>query len=402
MEDLLKNDFSMKELFIETMDSIIFQNNQATEDIFSHHILPYFLYKDIQCSSKINQIVEEYSYNTYINNIHQDINKNFGSLHKNIVGCSQKKFFELLHPSLLQSYTYTKYEALPEEYLSNFINLKHLKLNVRIFDEKSLENLTHLEELNVEGCKKFTLKSANIFKNLKSLYLGSHLEHIDSELFESLTHLKALIIERCGCILKEDIEKMVQLEFLSINDMTDVYTAKNIITDRIIEKLVNLKSLELYNEDIITGSCLITLKKLEHLRISDQHIQVEYLKNLATLKYLHIEHVGLIGGKFLENLINLKTLILKDVKLSSEEDFGRLTKLEYLSIINIGENITDNHIKELINLKYLKIEQNRGLVGDGYESLIHLNEISTCDSRFHFNNLLKIYKNNPQVIINLA
>jgi len=121
------------------MNSLIFGNNQATYDTFTHHILPYFTYDELNVYSQINQHTEEYSSKTYIDNLDEVIeSKLFIKNHENIIGCMQYIYHQVMRPKLLQRLHITDdsihYFATREseskylkQYYDQFKNLTNLK-----------------------------------------------------------------------------------------------------------------------------------------------------------------------------------------------------------------------------------------------------------------------------------
>jgi len=239
----------MKELFIETMDSIVSQNNQATEDIFSHVVLPYFLYKDLKNSSMINQTIEEYSYRARLHNMRNLLHK---INHIKYRGNIQESSLELLRNigeirylfiyqfagnfsvssnknnkvQIPQELTIIACSDLPPDYIDNFYNASVFNsYNCR--DAKQIRRLYALEKLNKV--------SYNVVESISNLYLNTldNLDHLKIDAFRNIED----ILPDSHNILFDDITEL------------NLYFCKNITYER-FDMLTNLSYLKCVMSDL--------------------------------------------------------------------------------------------------------------------------------------------------------
>jgi len=276
------------------MDSIVSQNNIATEDIFAFHVLPYFSYEDIQCSSMINQTIEEYSYETRIHNIEEKIdNEDYLILHKNIEGIQIEKIMKLSEKIKFLALRNCKTDDIEKLFNNNRLNIPyipqnkitHLELNYcqNVSDEhfEIFKNLTHLE---IYSCPKITNEHFETFKNLTHLSLH-YCQNITNEHFEIFKNLTHLTIYKYSKITNQHFETFKNLTHLSL------HYCRN-ITNQHFETFKNLTSLEISYCDNITNEHFENFKNLTYLEIYDcPNFTDEYFetfKNLVNLTYLNI------------------------------------------------------------------------------------------------------------------
>jgi len=322
------------------MDSIISQNNQATEDIFAHHVLPYFLYKDIQCSSKINQTVEEHSYQTRINNIEESVEEMFIKHHKNIIGY----FIEITNPIKGSDWNPLK-----------FPKMNSLKLMYQLFmNGECFVHLKNLQYLSLDYCLSIDGNYIGSLINLVELEIIVSGCNITKEILKKLIHLKKLTIRCCGNLNENLFEDMIQLEIL------EIHTCKN-FTDKSIKKLINLKKLHVfYYKDTVntfTDDAIKDLINLELLKIYNcPKITDESIQKLIKLKNLDISNSKNITDKSIKMLTNLNKLSIRYNNKISDESIEKLVNLRFLEII-CCDNITPKSICKLPHL--IKFEQER-------------------------------------------
>ncbi|KAL9656083.1 hypothetical protein ABK040_007701 [Willaertia magna] len=223
------------------------------------------------------------------------------------------------------------------EYIKN--NIKYLNL---ITDNLNLDNFTKLEELLLEG----------------------RWDHLKENCLQNLKDLKKLTIKN---------------QFL--------------FTGEYLQKLINLKSLQLLHCKNIDLKCVLPLQNLTHLEISDiKFNNLKLPKNITSLKLsgcnvvddnlielinlqkLEIRFEPLIVGKFLQNCKQLKYLLVFDCPLNGDY-FKTLENLKTLFVINYEdcENIHGVHLQYLKNLERLHLE---GVLNVKDSHLTHLTQLT--------------------------
>jgi len=379
------------------MNSIIFQNNIATEDIFTFHILPYFNFISLREFSKINLSSEKYSYETYIDNISSSLTSdNFYKFHENIVGC----------------FTNGNYRHCIVPHLRKPLLLQRIKTNfIGNEDIVKLPNLKYL----VTRCK----LPINFFHNLEHLELQTHMLNVGcGDGIGTLTKLKFLKISEYSLdtFTDENLKNLINLEYLYIEGH---YPCIFNITDESIKTLVNLKSLELKDFNNITDESIKKLKKLEHLYVSHcDNINDESIQYLINLNYLHM-HVNnfteIITEKSIEKLTKLKYIWLDEFKFTVSllnklpnletigTYYGDEKIYEYISQSSTIKNLIlyfsthdDSSLEKMINLESLELHQCVKVTGTCFQKMINLASLSLsrCTSITYENleNLVKFMK----------
>jgi len=381
------------------MNSIISENNQATEDIFTHHVLPYFSYKDLQCSSMINQTIEEYSYETFIDNIEdfsykglQTFSKvnqetedniedtyyentyydspadNFMKRHRNLVGIYiwvKESLTSLLKPSCLHrlKINYFSYPTHDQNFLKNLTNINYLEINchqplnsdcfemiINLISPR--QNLTHLI------MKKYTAFTPKCFDNLVNL-----------------THLRL----QCPTNFNgKFFDKLVNLTHLEINDID------NGITDESFDNLVNLTHLKLNKWKKLTSRCIHNLVNLVYLYMDvciyeSKNGDFDKLVNLTHLKI--IEWYNKIDDKCFVNLVNLQYLYIEcDWDWTSDNCFDKLANLKYLSINRFAPcQPPEIHSPKLKNLEYMCVDELIRFSSYSPDKLKRFEHLNTCE-----------------------
>jgi len=256
------------------MNSIIQQNNQATEDIFTHHILPYFTHKNIGAFSKINQETEETMYETFINNITQTQNYNFLKYHKNIVGGYLKNYHltsQLMTSEILSCLKLKGYGKFHQPKIKYDENLPE-----GYFDK--LVNLTYLE---IDNCKKLTEGCFNNLMKLTQLKVSNYWT-LPEGCFNNLMNLTHLEIDNCEKIPEGCFNNLMNLTHLGIDKCIK-------FSKLIFDNLVNLTHLKLNKCKHIPENCFDNLVNLTHLKLNKcKHIPEHHFNKLSKLNYLEI------------------------------------------------------------------------------------------------------------------
>jgi len=297
------------------MNSIVQENNQATGDIFTFHILPWFDVYNIQEISQINQIMEEYSYEARTNNLKDSISsKNYIKIHSHVEG-----IFIWLNDSLRQSDGWRIVERISGESLTH---LKYLRIeNLRSLDVGP-DFFSHLENLikfYVSHCEGITEDDIKHLKNLVEFeindsFISGRMTH---ETYENLKVLKISHRGRRGIYEIEVLENLTELE---LKDESYFHNDEFIA-------LRNLKSLTLHscsdinNKNFDCFKNLTSLKLIDCPNITSKHF--ETFKNLTSIIYLGCPHLSL---KHFKNFKNLNTMIIQEYKNFRVNNVVRIEK----------------------------------------------------------------------------
>ena len=214
-----------------------------------------------------------------------------------------------------------------KELVGSYPHLKRLMINSKEIDDKGLEILKvldNLEDLVLAGCEKITDKG---------------LENL-----QRLVNLKMLCLTRCTQITDkglENLQKLVNLKSLALISCTQ-------ITDKGLEnlkQLVNLKSLELDGCNNIT--CIENLQGLVNLKILclDDCNQItdkglEILKELVKLEQLSLDGCNKITDvKGLKQLLNLEAINMGGCMQTTDQCLENLQGLVNLKVLLLGNCI---------------------------------------------------------------
>jgi len=414
------------------MDSIIYQNNYATENIFSFHILPYFYYENLLEFSTINQSTDNYSLETNIDNVLEILkstiffekHKIFGMNTENLKFAKNKRqILKHLHFTS-KSKNLKLYTPLEELYLRNKCDqtvellcpnsLRKIKLILRydcIFLNKNFENL---EEFIGEYCEinklKFLINAKNIKKltlcdcesdpttdgwfanysrleyinisdniNLKNFFQCEKLKYLEytpdgkETLNFPFPSLETLII--CNVNFTGiSLEKLKNLRYLNICGCSGIHKEN-------FKILENLENLEIKFGESFDDKIFSEIKKLKHLKI--YRITVSHnkgIRNLPILESLHLNYMRIMNNYF-EQCINLKELVIEandKIGYVDGKAMKTLVSLEKLKLANFSGCVNE-FLGELINLRELEIfhyiEANDD-INDCFENLINLEVIS--------------------------
>ena len=141
-----------------------------------------------------------------------------------------------------------------------------------------------------------------------------------------------------GELTKADLEKITHLNLYG-NKLTEV--------PKELEKLTQLRVLNLYDNQLTDGKGLEKLTQLETLRLSDNQLtDVKGLEKLTQLKTLHFDGNKLTDVKGLEKLTQLWYLSLNDNQLTDVKGLEKLDQLTHL-YLNDNPDLTKAQIAEL-------------------------------------------------------
>ena len=305
--------------------------------------------------------------------------------------------------------------AIIDEDLDSLVNLTKLQLSNVQLDNFSLQNLDNLNSIDFDFMQekrsiKFKEKFFINLKNLKKLEIFKFEKPIDAlnkvernfikEVFRTLpTNVKEIItnislyeyiksssismpfygqlkdFEICFDINEDKIqishlfnENLFQnLESLVLNrKLWDIsrlnYSNNHILT---IEELKNMKNLMKLK---LKGFLLVNIdEELNNLVEASFCIRIPTnISNFFKLEKLHIEGLTekiVLNENFLENLINIKELILINVFNSIDSDvqflFKKMTKLKKIILyLNVMKSVKSTYFEYLVDLEEIELEAN--------------------------------------------
>ncbi len=167
----------------------------------------------------------------------------------------------------------------------------------------------------------------------------------DHSFLEKLTQLQTLDLRNNQIIDIQFLQKLPQLQSLdlSYNQINDY---------RSLEKLTQLRILDLRNNQIINIQFLEKLTQLRTLDLrNNQIIDIQFLKKLPQLQTLDLKNNQITDIQFLEKLTQLQTLDLKNNQITSfPEQF--LYAWPFLHTLHLHDNPIENIPKELFDGEY--------------------------------------------------
>ena len=329
--------------------------------------------------------------------------------------------------------------------LTKLNNVKILRLYTQKADFAFLEKMKNLEVLFLriylllkkkKNEKKIENPDPNIFlqpiNKLQRLQILDiyHLKFDSIAIFSELENLEIINLSRCT--IKKDFEYLAQFKRLKKLDLS--YT--NVDDISFLEKLTELIELNItFCKNIENIRSISNLNKLKNLSMGyitsrkneNRSINLSYIENLITLRYLDINNNNVENEIILSNLINLINL---DISNTSITDIGFAEKLYKLDSLNISHNNIEDFqpltkllrletllavnvdlkditfIESLINLRHLDIKSNRKLFD--FSPISKLKKIKTInlwatkirdhlDTIDNFDHLVIFYLNNNDV-----
>lgn len=217
--------------------------------------------------------------------------------------------------------------------------------------------------------------------NLEELNLSYFSSEIDLSPLESLTNVKklSLVVAKdaetdtrplASLQQLEDIciEGEINLSFLEeLDNLKKVVMNRNSVIDlSIFQHMEKLKQLDIHCVDHADFQDIGRLKKLSsiNLYIYQSMENIEYLGYLSNLSSIYIESgvrfdEKTVNLEFLKNLVSLRNLSIKGIELESIEPLSELTSLENLilsDVVNFESKLNLEPIGKLENLEYLCLE----------------------------------------------
>ncbi len=249
----------------------------------------------------------------------------------------------------------------------NIIHLTELYIDNGEYTLNEIKPLGYLTKLKKLSFGDVDIDDISPIKNLRTLEELNFFEHICTENFEILKNFKDLKIlhffsggynhrkfDQFGNeFLVSDIDflaQLIKLEQLYIGNVAiDNYA--------VLDRLKNLRKLEIYINNNINLKCLSSLTSLKELFINGENYRLSKIRHLDSinnhidLETLYINSVEIINLPYFGELINLRNLKLRNCNISNLEFLRNCDQIETLLI---AENkISD--IRPLLNFNNLKI-----------------------------------------------
>ncbi|KAI3956581.1 hypothetical protein MKW92_034310 [Papaver armeniacum] len=198
---------------------------------------------------------------------------------------------------------------------------------------------------------------------------------VDFHFNNSASALRTLLVQPRIFIMP--LMKYQHIKLLRVLDLGDIKLHKNKI--QVIFELIHLRYLEigdLLRQDKIPSS-IGNLRNLQTLKL-DTGTLPDTIATLVQLRHLESGYACKISGSFqIENLVDLQTLNCVEAgKWIRKGCFGKLSKLQNLSVVNASRSETDVLIHEISNKN-----SSSSLSFDGrYQNPIRVLEIQTEDN----------------------
>lgn len=249
------------------------------------------------------------------------------------------------------------------EYLTNLKKITLYKNKASLLPLKNLKNLNEVyllyNEADISPLMKLgNLKKLTLYYNRSSLNPISNLTEIDELLISEIGEIDCIMLKGLTRIDKLTLSsyriKLVNADILSsLMSLSHlVLNARNLDTLEIISPLINLRSLEITDNELDL-SPISSLTDLEELNLTDNKSDLEPISNLTKLKKINLSRNNLDLSP-IGKLSNLEDLDLSQ-NSSSLTPVGNLIKLRRL---NLYANKTSDFtpIRNLTNLEYLNVQ----------------------------------------------
>jgi hypothetical protein len=203
----------------------------------------------------------------------------------------------------------------------------------------------------------------SIIANILSYLSYNYLRYI-IQLIPNLTKYKIDIYDQIACIIDNQsykyINNNIDYDIVSTVNLSNLYYKYHLI-NYIKSNNYNKFNLKYIFINISSNNYSFFINNLIYiknatkisLQINKQYTIPHIINSICNLKYLSYLSISAnnISNDHINQLINLNTLKITSYSNITNEAFKNLTKLKYLYIVNCT-NISDNGIKHLTNLEY--------------------------------------------------
>lgn len=289
-----------------------------------------------------------------------------------------------------------------KDLVKNLPHLTNLSMS-HVMTKDSIRDLVSLTTIDLANNHSVTLDAFKNLSNLTSLKLNGSLvfDATTNQPIEYLINLKKLFVSHLSTISFQDISKLTNLEYLSLNNNTitnqEICRLTNLkslclltntlaINDDGISTLTNLTSLSLFENRIISDEGIRGLTNLSklgirmHEKISfDTIYGLPYLTSLIiNVRHLSQNH-ALSDHEMFTTLTNLKSLNISRDRNFSNFTISKMTNLTSLDCSN-SRQISNEVIRSLTNLKKLVMNNTDSIRDEGIENLTNLTTLSMIDN----------------------
>ena len=257
-----------------------------------------------------------------------------------------------------------------------------------------IQRFRNITQLNLSCLTWSCLSECTIFKNLSSLVLPDKgLCQSDDGDLSLLTQLTALKFSN-GEETPKGLSSLTNLTFLSIGyysrvtdeDVWGLTRLKTLeigwkqLTDASVRMLTGLTSLDICDNETITGDAISSLTNLSTLLMyGNEKITDDAISQLTNLTTLSIDQTERITDYSLRCLTNLTELYIVDSSITS---YG-IETLTKLTTLHIGpySDVDDITLASLFNLTDLNLEGNSQITDEGVRRLYNLKRLNVASSQ---------------------
>lgn len=223
---------------------------------------------------------------------------------------------------------------------SNFTKLETLSYYPVTFDEGYIKAVKNKPFTNIKSLKKLRL----------------YPDYSNYDFLSEMDWLEEVYVETSG----EDSKKLGKIFSCTSITGLKLEDVENLAG---IEKLTNLKELEIYSDNVSDFTPLSKLKNLESLHVTSRGTakNIDSITSLKKLKTLSLSSMDDEDLSFIGNMTNLKELDLYYVNSSFKKSIGRLTGLKSLSLneIDSGYSYDTSFLPKLTSLESIHLFGNR-------------------------------------------
>lgn len=295
--------------------------------------------------------------------------------------------FEILNNIQLKETTGLVVSNSAKEKVKNLYKLNSdgevIALNISNNGLKKVEGIFYfefLEELYLNGNQIENLFILDFFPRLRILNISDNLiNNYGIDFYFS--NLEELYLNNNNLSKIPDAKKCPRLKVLSLKK-------NNIRKLSFMDKYLHLEQLILDDNEIEVIEGLDTFPNIRRLSFQNNKIKKIQNLNLASLEDLNFRDNQIKRIENLENLENLKFLVLSNNAIEKIENLHNLRKLYYL-------NLSNNNIESIENLENLENLRSLSLWGNRINKLQGLDKLINLDTIF-------LWKNNIQEIEGLS